>query len=58
MTEEILTVPQICEEYGLDRKRVIRYMQDARCRTLPRVAGEKYLITRTNWELFIKGETK
>ena len=56
MTEEILTVPQICEEYGLDRKRVIRYMQDARCRTLPRTTGEKYLITRTNWELFIKGE--
>lgn len=55
---EILTVSQICDEYGLDRKRVIRYMQDARCRTLPRTKGQSYLITRTNWELFIKGETK
>ena len=55
---EILTVSQICDEYGMDRKRVIRYMQDARCRTLPRTKGQSYLITRTNWELFIKGETK
>lgn len=53
---EILTVSQICEQYGLDRKRVIKYMQDARCRTLPRAKGESYLITRESWELFIKGD--
>ena len=55
---EILTVSQICDEYGMDRKRVIRYMQDARCRTLPRAKGENYLITREAWESFIEGETK
>ena len=55
---EILTVSQICDEYGLNRKRVIRYMQDARCRTLPRAKGENYLITREAWESFIEGETK
>lgn len=52
---EVLTVSQICEEYGLNRKRVIRYMQDKGCQTLPRADGERYLITRKNWELYIMG---
>ena len=46
-------IKDICEQYGLSRKLVTRYLSSGELRVLPRVKGEPYLVTRNEWERFL-----
>lgn len=49
----ILGINDICEEYGLSRRLVTRYLASGELKVLPRVKGEPYLVTRNEWERFL-----
>lgn len=49
----ILGIKDICEQYGLSRKLVTRYLSSGELRVLPRVKGEPYLVTKNEWERFL-----
>ena len=51
---EILTVKQICEEYGLTRPYVDTILSE--CRLLPRKPRGKKRVERTEFEAVLRGE--
>lgn len=55
---EILTLEQICKEYGMSRQLATRLLNNPRCKTLPRGKGQPYRIARASWERFLQGETR
>ena len=49
----VLGINDICEEYGLSRKMVTRYLNSGEIKILPRIKGEPYYVTRKEWERFL-----